>query len=87
MEDMAMDFGWSLDDFWEEEPLTQEELDAERRSMEQAAREDMIGEMYASQFAFDWFDRDTERCSTHFDLFVNSIKIVKIFPQNVVGSW
>ena len=50
---MAMDFGWSLDDFWEEEPLTQEELDAERRSMEQAAREDMIGEMYASQFAFD----------------------------------
>ena len=50
MEDMAVDFGWSLDDFWEEEPLTQEELDAERRSQEQEARDSMIGEMYAAQW-------------------------------------
>ena len=53
MEDMAEDFGWSLDDFWEEEPLTPEEEAAQRRSDERQAREEMIGEMYASQFAFD----------------------------------
>lgn len=53
MEDMAIDFGWSLDDSWEEEPLNQEELDAERRSMKQEAIDSMVGEMYASQWAFD----------------------------------
>lgn len=55
MEDMAADFGWTL--FDEEEgfyvPLTSEEVEAERRSMEQEARDSMIGEMYASQWAFD----------------------------------
>ena len=46
MEDMAQDFGWSMDDFWEEEELTPEELEAERRSLAQQARDEMIGEMY-----------------------------------------
>lgn len=53
MEDMAMDFNWSLEDDWEVEPLTPEEEAAERRSMERQAREESIGELYASQFAFD----------------------------------
>lgn len=53
MEDMAEDFGWSLDDFWEEEPLTPEEEAAERRSLEQQAREEMLGEMYNARFCFD----------------------------------
>lgn len=81
MEDMAADFGWSLDDFWEEEPLTPEEEAAQRRSDERQAREEMIGEMYASQFAFDWFDRDTERCSTFLISFVKSITLLKLLPQ------
>jgi hypothetical protein len=54
MEDMAQDFGWSLDDdFFEEEILTPEEEAAQRRSDERLAREEAIGELYASQFAFD----------------------------------
>lgn len=50
---MEDDYGWSLDDFFEEEALTPEEEAAERRSMERLAHEESIGEMYASQFAFD----------------------------------
>jgi hypothetical protein len=53
MEDMAQDLGWSLDDFWDEEPLTPEELEAERRSLAQQARDEMIGEMYNARFCFD----------------------------------
>ena len=53
MEDMAQDFGWDLDDFWEEEPLTPEEQLASDRAQAQIAHEEAIGEMYASQFAFD----------------------------------
>jgi hypothetical protein len=53
MEDMAQDFGWSMDDFWEEEELTPEELEAERRSLAQQARDEMIGEMYNARFCFD----------------------------------
>jgi hypothetical protein len=53
MEDMAMDFGWSMEDFWEQEPLTPEEEEADRRSLEQAARDDMVGEMYAARYSFD----------------------------------
>lgn len=53
--DMAEDLGWSL--FDEEEgffvPLTDEEVEAERRSQERLAREEAIGEMYASLYAFD----------------------------------
>jgi hypothetical protein len=55
MEDMAADFGWDL--FDEEEgfnvPLTSEEVEAERRSMEQEARDSMIGEMYNARYSFD----------------------------------
>jgi hypothetical protein len=51
MEDMAADFGWDL--FDEEEgfnvPLTSEEVAAQER----LAREEAIGELYASQWAFD----------------------------------
>ena len=49
MEDMAADYGWELDDFFEEEesePTTPEQA-------RQLAHEEAIGEMYASQFAFD----------------------------------
>jgi len=63
MEDMAMDFGWSMDDFWEQVPLTPEEEEADRRSLEQAARDDMIGEMYAARYSFDWVDKSRETWS------------------------
>lgn len=53
MEDMAQDFGWSLDDFWDDEPLTPEELEAEARAEAAHAREAAVGELYASQFGFD----------------------------------
>lgn len=52
MEDMAQDYGWSMDDFFEE-ALTPEELEAEERSQLQMIRDEEIGEMYTSQFAFD----------------------------------
>jgi len=52
MEDMAADYGWSMDDFFEEAP-TPEELEAEERSQRQMIRDEEIGEMYNSQFAFD----------------------------------
>jgi hypothetical protein len=52
MEDMAADYGWELDDFSQEAP-TPEELEAEERSQRQIIRDEEIGEMYASQFAFD----------------------------------
>ena len=38
---------------FEEEALTPEQLAEERRQDARQAREDEIGEMYASQFAFD----------------------------------
>lgn len=50
---MEDDYGWELDDFFEEEALTPEEEARERRSQEQMSREEMVGEMYASQWAFD----------------------------------
>jgi hypothetical protein len=53
MEDMAADFGWDLDDFWEEEILTPEEQAASDRAQERLAHEEAIGEMYASRYAFD----------------------------------
>jgi hypothetical protein len=52
MEDMAQDYGWSMDDFFEE-ALTPEELAAEERSQLQMIRDEQIGEMYSAQFAFD----------------------------------
>ena len=87
MEDMAEDFGWDLDDFWEEEILSPEEQAASDRAQARLAHEEAIGELYASQFAFDWFDRDTERCSTFLISFVKSIKKVYLFPQNVRPLW
>lgn len=55
MEDMAQDFGWSLDDdlLWEPEAPTAEELAAEERSQRQMILDSEIGEMYASRYAFD----------------------------------
>jgi len=54
MEDMAQDFGWELDDFFEEaEVLTPEEQAAQARAEARLAHEEAIGEMYAAQFAFD----------------------------------
>ena len=50
---MAQDFGWSMDDFWEEEALTPEEEAAEERSQRQMMHDEMIGEIYNSRFAFD----------------------------------
>lgn len=52
MEDMAADYGWELDDLFQDAP-TPEELEAEERSQRQMIRDEEIGEMYASQFAFD----------------------------------
>ena len=46
-------YGWSMDDFFEEEPLTPEQQACEDRSFERQAREEEIGEMYASRYAFD----------------------------------
>jgi hypothetical protein len=51
MEDMAADYGWSLDDF--DDAPTPEELEAEERSQRQMIRDEEIGEMYANQYAFD----------------------------------
>ena len=55
MEDMAQDFGWTLDedDFFVEEVLTPEEQLASDRAQAEALRLEMIGEMYASRYAFD----------------------------------
>jgi hypothetical protein len=55
MEDMAQDFGWSLDDdlLWEPEAPTAEELAAEERSQLQMIRDEEIGQMYAARYAFD----------------------------------
>lgn len=44
MEDMAQDFGWSLDDFFEEAP-TPEELAVEERSQLQMIRDEEAGEL------------------------------------------
>jgi hypothetical protein len=53
MEDMAQDFGWSMDeDDWSVE-VTDEELEQERRSQNQMIRDEMIGEMYNARFSFD----------------------------------
>ncbi len=52
MEDMAQDYGWSMDDFWEDAP-TPEELEAEERSQRQLIQDEAIGELYASSYAFD----------------------------------
>jgi hypothetical protein len=52
MEDMAADYGWELDDLFQE-GSTPEELEAEERSQLQMIRDEEIGEMYSSQFAFD----------------------------------
>ena len=51
--DMAEDLGWSMDDFWEEEPLTPEEQAASDLAKARVAQEEAIGEMYASRYAFD----------------------------------
>jgi hypothetical protein len=54
MEDMAADYGWELDDFFEEEEvLTPEEQAAQARAEARLAHEEALGEMYASQYAFD----------------------------------
>lgn len=54
MEDMAEDYGWSLDDFWEEEEvLTPEEKAARARAEYRLIQEEAMGELYASQWAFD----------------------------------
>jgi hypothetical protein len=49
MEDMAADYGWSMDDFFEEDS-TPEKLAAEERSQRQMIRDEKIGQMYAVQF-------------------------------------
>ena len=48
---------WTPEDieefFFDEEAMTSEEVAAQNRSMEAEARAEMIGEMYAAQYAFD----------------------------------
>ena len=54
MEDMAQDFGWSLDDdFWEDEVLSPEEQAKSDLAQARLMEEQAIGEMYASRYAFD----------------------------------
>lgn len=53
MEDMSQDFGWDLEDDWEDEILTPEEQVASDRAQALLAYEQAMGEMYASQYAFD----------------------------------
>ena len=50
---MEQEYGWSLDDFWEEEPLTPEQEAAERRQLEADARAEMMWEMMNAQYCFD----------------------------------
>jgi len=87
MEDMAADFGWDL--FDEEEgfstPLTSEEVEAERRSQEQEARDSMIGEMYNAQYCFDWFDKSRETWSALWiTLWITIVKITQKIPRKFV---
>jgi hypothetical protein len=44
---------WDADDFWEEEILTPEEQLESDKAQARLRHEEAIGEMYASQFAFD----------------------------------
>jgi hypothetical protein len=53
MEDMAQDYGWSLEDDWEWEPLTPEQEAAERLQLEADARAEMMWEMTNAQWCFD----------------------------------
>ena len=92
MEDMAADFGWDL--FDEEEgfstPLTSEEVEAERRSQEQEARDSMMGEMYAAQHSFDWELTHTERCAPPVDNSVDNLRSLlrnlQKIPRNFVKT-
>lgn len=50
---MEEELNWSLDDFWEEEPLTPEEAEASRRAEARVAHEEALGEIYNAQYCFD----------------------------------
>jgi hypothetical protein len=55
MEDMAQDFGWTLDedDLFVEEVLTPEEQAASDRAQARLRQEEAVGELFASRYAFD----------------------------------
>ncbi len=50
MEDMAQDFGWSMDDDIWGPPPTEDELALEERSQFQMTADEAFGELYAAQF-------------------------------------
>jgi hypothetical protein len=55
MDDMAEDFGWTLDedDFFEEEILSPEEQAESELAQARIRAEEAMGELYASRYAFD----------------------------------
>lgn len=53
MEDMAEDFGWSLDDFWEDELLTPEEQAAQDRAWFRQQELEAYAELLESPYAHD----------------------------------
>lgn len=55
MEDMAQDFGWSLDDFWEEEHTPEQEA-AEYRAFIKQQEQEAYAEFLDAPNCFDWFD-------------------------------
>ena len=52
MEDMAQDFGWSLDDFWEEELSPEEQVEADKAFYRQQELE-AYAEFLDAPFCFD----------------------------------
>jgi hypothetical protein len=52
MEDMAEDFGWSMDDFWEEE-ISPEEQVAQDRAYYRQQEQEAYAEFLQSPYSFD----------------------------------
>ena len=76
------------DFFFEEEILTPEEQAASDRAQARLAHEEAIGELYASQFAFDWFDKapfGVRHLLIHLSSSLSELRKVSQIPQNVVG--
>ena len=55
MDEMTMEemFGWSMDDFFEEEPETPEEAASRRRWEAQEIQNEMYAEMHMARYCFD----------------------------------
>ena len=54
---------WQEEMAAEEAAMTPEQKEYLRQAEDRHIHENSIGGLYASQWAFDWFDNGTERCS------------------------